>query len=456
MAREKHHRLFISAMTRPEGFLVATFAGLILLGAILLSLPAAHARGPIHPLDALFTSTSAVCVTGLVVVDTAGDYTRFGQVVILALIQCGGLGIMTFAALAMQAVGRRLSFRAQVALHDVFYQKNAAQEFRHSLRWIVLLTLAIEGAGALVLANALHDSLGWREALYAGTFHSISAFCNAGFSTFSDNLMAVRSNPVFLSTVALLIVLGGLGYTVLLETLWRLRRPLGQRKHTAWSLNTRVVLRTTIVLIFVGAVLLLVTGLDGGSGDSWISGAGHALFQSVSARTAGFNTINIGACPVASLVLLVLLMFIGGSPGSCAGGVKTTSIAVWIARLRARLGQQEDVTLAGRRVSVDLIRRTGLLIAVAAMFNLIGVLILSATEAARPSWHLEHLLFEQISAFATVGLSTGITPELTAAGKLWIILTMFVGRLGPLTIAMIVTEHKPPMVRLPEERIMVG
>jgi len=450
------HRLFIQALSRPQGFLIAVFATLILVGAVLLMLPAAHARGPISPLDALFTSTSAVCVTGLITRDTATDFTRFGQMVILVLIQLGGLGIMTFGVLAMQLVGRRISLRSQVAMYDIFYQKHAADEFRKNLRWVVLLTLSVEAAGAAMLIWAVRTPPYSYITTFDAVFHAISAFCNAGFSTFSDSLVRLRGNLIFMTVVSLLIILGGLGYTVLLELIsrtWhRLRRrptPIG------WSLQTRVVLTTSCVLIALGALFLVAVGLGEGA-TSWAERMGDALFQSITARTAGFNTVAVGAAPVASLLWLIILMFIGGSPGSCAGGIKTTSVAVWFARLRARLAQREDVTLGGRRIPHDLVRRAALVLGVAAVFNLAGVLILSITELDGSGWGLKDILFEQVSAFGTVGLSTGITPHLSRLGKLWIILSMFVGRLGPLTIAMSVLERKPDTVRLPEERVMIG
>jgi trk system potassium uptake protein len=456
MVRPPGLPLFIRLLGRPESFVAGTFAGLILAGAALLSLPISHAPSRVGPLDALFTSTSAVCVTGLTTVSTPGDFNRFGQTVILALIQCGGLGIMTFAALIMQISGHKISFRSQVALQDAFYQKNAAVEFRRSLAWIVLLTLTCEGLGTLVLFWAHPEGIADGEAAFTAVFHSISAFCNAGFSTFNRNLVAVDGNFGFLATVAVLVVLGGLGHTVLLEIVRRASRRCRKLPNpVVWTLNTRVVLRTTLILLLGGAALLLVLGLPPGE-TRWSARAGHAFFQSVSARTAGFNTVDLGRAPVPSLLWLVFLMFVGGSPGSCAGGIKTTSLAIWVARLRARLRYREDVTIGGRRIPVDLVRRVGLLVGTAALFNLLGVTILSITEMTRPGVRLEHILFEQISAFGTVGLSTGITPSLTAIGKLWIILTMYVGRLGPLTVALVVMDRKPSEVRLAEERLMIG
>ncbi len=448
--------LFMRAVARPESYLAGTFLALIAAGAVLLVLPASHAAEPVGMLDAVFTSTSAVCVTGLTVVDTAGDYSRFGQVVILALIQAGGLGIMTFGALIVQITGHRISLRSQAALTDVFYQQNAAAVFRRNLKWIVVMTFAIEAVGTLLLYAGLPAGSRGPRGAYDCAFHAVSAFCNAGFSTFEGNLTAVRDRPGFLAAICVLVVLGGLGFGVLLEAVSRSWRALfGRQRTIAWSLNSRVVAATSLVLIVLGAVFLALTGLGPGAAGV-ASTAGHALVQSISARTAGFNTVDLRQAPTAALLGLVLLMFVGGSPGSCAGGVKTTSLAIWVARLRARLRLQEDVIIGGRRVPVDIVRRTGLLIGVCTLFNLLGVFVLTLTEAGRPGVRLEDVLFEQISAFGTVGLSTGLTPTLSAAGKVWIILTMFVGRLGPLTIALIVSTPDPKLVRLPEERLMIG
>jgi len=452
--------LLTRAIRRPEGFLLATFAVLILVGTLLLSLPIAHAPHTVlHPTDALFTATSAVCVTGLIVVDTGHDFSLFGQIVILFLIQFGGLGIMTFAALVAQIVGHKISFRSQAALYDVFYQQNAAMQFQKHLKWILGLALTLEAVGTVLLFVALPDDMGTTEAAYFALFHAVSAFCNAGFSLSTQSLIPLQNHALFMTTIAFLIVLGGLGYTVLLEVIVRSWRRVTHRPNpVVWSLNTRVVLQTTLILILIGAIFFDVFGLSANDLPDWRSRAGNALFQSITARTAGFNTVDISALETASLLWLVLLMFVGGSPGSCAGGVKTTTLAIWVARLKARLRQREDVTIAGRRIPSDLIRRTGLLVGIAAVYNLVGILFLSITEMGGPQAQvrLEDIVFEQISAFATVGLSTGLTPALSLAGKLWIILTMFVGRLGPLTIALVVMERQRAVVRLPQERLMIG
>ncbi|UCD27959.1 MAG: ATPase [Planctomycetota bacterium] len=455
MPIRKYTHPFSRAISRPEGVLVGVFAGLILVGTLLLSLPFAHARHGVGKLDALFTATSAVCVTGLVVKDTGQDFTLFGQVVILGLIQLGGLGIMTFAAFALQIMGQKMSFRSQAALYDMFYQQNAATRFRKNLKWIVLLTLIIECIGIILLFLSLPPDIEPKEALYTSVFHAVSAFCNAGFSIYNDSMVRLQGNLTFMTTISILIILGGLGYTVLIEISRRSWYKLSRRPQPMiWSLNTRVVLMTSLTLILVGAVIFDTLGLTG----DLRSRTGNAIFQSITARTAGFNTVDIGVLPTVALLWLIFLMFVGGSPGSCAGGIKTTSLAIWVARLRARLRHREDVTIARRRIPVDLVRRTGLLVGTAAVFNLIGITILSITEMgdSHANVRLEDILFEQVSAFATVGLSTGLTPALTTIGKLWIIVSMFVGRLGPLTIALMVMDRKPTAVRMPEERLMIG
>ncbi len=442
----------------PEALLVVGFGALILFGALLLWLPWCHQPGWVGFLDALFTSTSAVCVTGLIVVDTGRAFTTTGQVIIMLLIQAGGLGIMSFAALVYQMLGSRMSLSSQAALHDSFFQQDLGARFK-ALFWKILgLSLSIEVVGAAIISVALIPREGAARGGFSALFHSVSAFCNAGFSLYSDNLIKLRANPFVVITVMALIVLGGLGYGVLLELGGFLRRLRDRERQTAprtFTLHARVVFLMSAVLIVAGFVGLLIFGLTPGN-TTLGSRLSAALFQSITARTAGFNTVNIGALPTASLILLVILMFIGGSPGSCAGGIKTTSFAVWIARVWARLTGSEDVNLLGRRIPKDLLRRTTLLISLALLWNGIGVLFLTALGGAAPGYGLRETIFEQISAFGTVGLSTGITSHLTALGRLWIILTMFVGRLGPLTMAMWIFKKNRSGVRYPVGRVMIG
>ena len=443
----------------PQTLLIGGFAGVILVGTLLLLLPWSHAKGAVGLVDALFTSTSAVCVTGLIVVDTATAYTPFGQVVIAALIQIGGLGIMTFAALAYLMLGRRLSLASQAALHDAFFQRDLGIEFRKKFLQILLITASIELAGILLIFLALL----WRQtpvmdALFSAFFHSISAFCNAGFSTYTDNLLGFRDSPVILGTVMALIVLGGLGHMVLSELLHygqsRFSRsaPAGSR---SLSTHTRVVLKMTIALIILGCVGLVILGLTS-SESTWGMKLSAALFQSVSSRTDGFNTVDIGVMPLSSLLLLTLLMFIGGSPGSCAGGIKTTGLAISLAEFKAKLKGKDQVVMLERRVPKAILDRTMVLIRMSILWNILGLLLLLYTETGRPGVGFHDVLFEQISAFGTVGLSTGLTDKLTVIGRLWITATMFVGRLGPLTLAIGVLPAIHTQVKYPEGRIMIG
>ncbi len=444
-------------LARSERMLAITFALLILVGTILLRLPVSHTLHDFSLLDALFTATSAVCVTGLSVVDIGTAYTPFGQAVILLLIQLGGLGIMTFAALAAQVLGSRLSLRSQAALADSLYQARSATQIGRNVKWIVLMTFSFEALGAAILLAAQSDRVDAHHPAFAAVFHAVSAFCNAGFSLHPDNLIRYRAEPVFLCTIMLLIVVGGLGHSVVLETLtrwgrWLLRRP---RSPLMWSLHSRVVWWMSGALIVLGALLLMFLGV----GRERRDGAGgllDALFQSVTCRTAGFNSVDIAGLPRTALLVMILLMFIGGSPSSCAGGIKTTSLATWYAQLGAWLRGRQDVTLLGRRLAPDIVARAAMIIGLAVVWVGAGCLILAHLEPADDVTHFTALFFEQVSAFGTVGLSTGITPNLSVGSKIWIILSMFAGRIGPLALAVVVSHRGSARVRFPEERLMIG
>lgn len=455
------HQGFLKFFSLPEAILVGSFGATILAGAFALLLPWAHAAGKISFLDALFTSTSAVCVTGLVVVNTGSDFTRFGQIVIMLLIQAGGLGIMTFAALMFQFLGKRMSLRSQALLHGSFFQQDIGINFRAMFRRILWLTAITELLGAALMFLALWPQASHiGEACLSALFHAVSAFCNAGFSLYDDNLLGLRHNYLFTTTIMVLIVIGGLGHTVAHEVWRRLEYRFSRRRdepveRPRLSVHSQVVLWVSGILILAGSVGLLVLGLTAAE-TSWGGRLAAALFQSVTARTAGFNTVDIGLLPASSLMLLVILMFIGGSPASCAGGIKTTAFAISWAELRARVLGETEVRLMDRRIPTETLWRVSLLIRLALLWNIAGVLLLLVTEGGRPGMGLERVLFEQISAFGTVGLSTGITDKLSTPGKLWIIATMFVGRLGPLTMAMWFFTPKPGHVRHPEGKVMIG
>lgn len=445
---------------QPEWLLVGTFLTLIVIGTILLRLPAATTAEPLSWLDALFTATSAACVTGLIVCDTATDLSRFGQTVVLVLIQLGGLGLMTFAAVGLQLLRVRLSLSSRAALQDTYFQGQLRGNMRGALRRILILTIVFESVGAVLLYFGLRgspnaDTLGgWYEAV----FLSVSAFCNAGFSVYSDSLITVGQRTLVVTTIGALIIAGGLGYVVWLEIIRRAWRYLRRQRPEPlmWSLHTRLVLTMTIILLVGGTLALYFTGLSPET-DHHGTALADALFQSITTRTAGFNTVSFAALPVPALMLMIPLMFIGGAPGSCAGGVKLTSAAIWLARVRARLQGYDDVVIMGREIPHDIVRRAALILALGVLWNALGILLLAVTEPVGDSLRFLDVVFEQVSAFGTVGLSTGITSELSELGRAWICLSMFAGRLGPLTIALVVVKaRRRRTIHFPREGTLVG
>ena len=445
----------INAVTRvlrwPYLSMFLGFAAIIVVGAFLLYLPISHPGSELPFLDALFTSTSAVCVTGLIVVDTGTAFSVFGQVVILVLIQVGGLGILTFAALLLSALGGRLSLRAQSAMQDSFFQKDLLHEFGSILRSILTMTFAIEAAGATYLFFNFWQHMPLLSAAWSSVFHSISAFCNAGFSIYRDSMVDYAHTPFLMLGMMALIVLGGIGHVVILELISYGKRkynPEQQNSLVRLSLHTKIVLLSTGFLIVGGTAMIWLTSIS--RDYSFL----ELLFQSVTARTAGFNSVDIGALPIASLLVMSGLMFIGAAPGSTGGGVKVTTAMLWGIDLWSGLRGNESVHIFGRTIPRSRLQRTTILLGVAVIFNFTGLLILSMSDGSHSK--MLELFFEQVSAFATVGLSTGITPTLSVAGKIWIIITMFVGRLGPLTLVSVIIRPDKERVHLPEEEVMIG
>lgn len=443
-------------LVTPETLLIGGFAGVILLGAVVLFLPCSH-RLPLSFLNALFTSTSAVCVTGLTVVDTGTTFTRTGQIIILLLIQTGALGVMTFAAMAFRIFGMRLSLKAQAAVYDTLVQKDIATEFKGIFIQILSAVMIIELSGFLLLTISLLPSQNFGDVVFSSAFHSISAFGNAGFSIYPDNLTGLRDNDLFLFTIMSLIILGGIGHPVIVDV-WVNRRIFVRNdvpRYKAINLNSKIVLWSSGILIFGGALLLLVLGLTGKE-ITWSDRITGALFQSVTARTAGFNTIDIGSLPIASLLILIILMFIGGSPGSCAGGIKTTTFTIWLAKLWRTLHGEKWPRLFGRHIPNELARRASMIIGLSVIWNLLGIILLSVSEISSGSFGLQDVVFEQISAFGTVGLSTGLTVRLSEFGRIWIILTMLVGRVGPISMVLWLFKRKNTGIWYPEGRVMIG
>ena len=431
----------------PVLFLVA-----IAIGTILLSLPIATRDGSTPPLmTALFTSASAVAVTGLIVVDTATYWSAFGQVVIVLLFQIGGFGIMTAATILGLMAGRGFGLRDRMATHAE--RSRLAVGDARSVLWLVLkITLAVELTVAAILAARFHFAYGYAPgaALWHGLFHSISAFNNAGFSSFSDSLMGFQTDAVILVPVMLAVILTALGFPVMQD----LRH--NRLKISAWTLHSKVTVFGTVVLLVAGFVAILAKEWTNPETIGALDTGGkvlNAAFHSVMPRTAGFNSLDLGAFRGETLMMNYFLMFIGGGSAGTAGGIKVTTFFVLIAVVWSEILGREDAGLFGRRFGRG-IERQALTVAVAAsgLIFLASIYILAVTNLP-----VRDVLFETISAFSTVGLSTGITAELPPSAQLVIVVLMFVGRVGTITVATaLALGGSPQTYRYPEENPIVG
>lgn len=450
-------RLFSSFTLKPAQLMALTFLGAIYAGTVLLMLPAASRAGEqMRLVDALFTATSATCVTGLIVADTATHFSTFGQLVILVLIQVGGLGIMTFSVSLALLAGRDVGLKQRAALQDMMDYDTLAG-VRRLVLFVVGMTAVFETIGSVALFvswRAQIPEVGAR--LYHASFHAVSAFCNAGFSTFSDSLMRFDGHAATNVSVCVLIVCGGLGFTVFKDFVDNVRVKLSTPGHQRWRLRTqtKLVLSVSLCLICIGAVLLAAFErhalLDQVATPRTVC---VPVFQSITARTAGFNTCDIGRLSSASLFLMMVLMFIGASPGSTGGGIKTTTAAVLWTAVVTNLRRREHAEVFRRTLPLEVIQKAVTVLVLSATTVVVFTVLLLSTEQ-KP---LRDVLFEVISAFATVGLSTGITPELTVPGRLLVTVLMFVGRLGPLTVAYsLLRFRRPANYAYAEERVMVG
>lgn len=412
---------------------VLSFAGLIGAGTLgLLALPGLYTGARLGFVDALFTAASAVCVTGLVVVDTATYFTRWGQLWILLLIQLGGLGILTFTTLIIRMLGRRSALQVESAAGAGV--AGQLGDPRALLRAVIVLTAGIELLGAAAFWLMWRGTLGAGPAVWHAVFHAVSAFCNAGFSTFSDSLTGFRGSPSVVLTAAALIVLGGIGFLVLEDVRERLAR-----RRRALSTHSRLVLATTGILILGAAAAFYAfeahhtLGTLGGPGR-----VVNALFMAITPRTAGFNTVDYNQVTDPSMALTVGLMLIGGAPGGTAGGVKVTTVAVLVLLLLSRLRGHREVSAWRRSLRAEAVQGAAGLVVGAIALLAFAIAVLLLTEEAGLAGHREHfaqLVFEAHSAFGTVGLSMGKTAELSPAGRLVITGLMFVGRVGPMSLA---------------------
>lgn len=436
----------------PAQVLALGFAGLILIGSILLNLPIASVDGKsIGFVDSLFTAASAVCVTGLAVVNTATYWTLFGKVVILILIQIGGLGFMTMATLGALIIGRKITLKQRLVIQEGLNQFSLEGVVKLT-KYIILSTLVIETLGAVILSMRFIPIYGLKTGIWYSIFHSISAFCNAGFDIIGNSMVPFVGDIVVNITIALLIIIGGLGYTVYIDltTYKELRRS---------TLNTKFVLLFTIILLIIGFVFILIIEYNNPKtlGNlPFIDKITASMFQAVIPRTAGFNSIDIGSMTKATTFFMIVLMFIGGSPGSTAGGIKTTTFGVIILTIISVLRGKSDVELFKKRIPNELIFRALAVLSIALFVIVFVTMVLTLTEAENS---FLDLLFETTSAFATVGLTRGITPDLSSIGKLILAFCMFAGRLGPLTLGFALARRQNKdkgSYRYPEGRIMIG
>lgn len=434
--------------------LVLGYLGIILLGSFVLSLPISNKQGVWTPyIDALLTSTSATCVTGLVVYDTFTYWNWFGQIFILLLIQVGGIGFMTFITLFSFALGRR------IGLFERTIMAQSAGSFTKAgivvlIKRILIFTFSVELAGAVLLATRFCQDFGAGMGIWFAFFHSISAFCNAGFdlmgisgNTFSS-LTAYSGDAIVNLTICALIIMGGMGYVVWGD-IWDKKF-----RYKNFRLHTRIVLWATLLLVFVPALLFFAFEHNGvlagkNPGEQFLI----CLFQAVTPRTAGYNTVDIGALSDSSLLLIQMLMFIGGNSGSTAGGIKVTTMVVILFGLYSSMRNQRDIVIGKRSLDLSLAKQAMSLLTIYLMLILIATLIICAIEP----FSLTSIVFECISAIGTVGLTTGITPVLNAGSKFIITFLMFAGRLGVLTLASAMMETKvKQLTKRPAEKILIG
>ncbi|GLI05842.1 K+ transporter Trk [Paenibacillus tyrfis] len=439
----------------PPQILVIGFAAIILLGATLLSLPISSASGqPTLFIDALFTATSATCVTGLVVVDTGSHYSMFGQIVIISLIQVGGLGFMTMATLFAFVLRKRISLKERLILQEAMNQ-GSMEGIVRLIRRVIVYSLTIEFVAAVIFSIRWSFDLGIAKGIYFGIFHAISFFNNAGFDLFGSVVAPFTSLTTYaddwiVNIVSMgLIILGGIGFVVISDV-------VDYRKHKRLSLHSKVVLSATGLLIVVGAIVFFIFEFTNQKTLGSLNWSGKILasfFQSVSPRTAGANTVDIGAMRQASQFFTIILMFIGASPGSTGGGIKTTTFTTLIGAMIAMIRGKEDIVLFHYRLGKDRILKAITLTMIALFLVIFVTMLLTTTE----NQSFLKLLFEVTSAFGTVGLTMGVTPDLSFFGKIMISLTMFAGRLGPLTLAYALgPKAEKELYRYPEGKITIG
>ncbi|SHK02421.1 TrkH family potassium uptake protein [Desulforamulus aeronauticus] len=437
-------------LSHPSRVLVTGFAAVILLGVFLLMLPISSASGqPTGFLTALFTATSATCVTGLVVVDTGTYWSTFGHVVIISLIQVGGLGFMTMAVLFWLLMGRRVTLRERLLIQESLNVIDLSGLIRLAKK-VLLLTLIIELVVALLLTLRFIPDFGYPTGIWYSLFHAISGFNNAGFDLMGGfrSLTGYVEDPIINFAISIDIILGGIGFTVMADL-------LQYRKRQRLSLHTKLALLVTAALLLVGTLVIFLLEFHNTLQPlSWSGKLWASWFQSVVPRTAGFNSLDLTALRPATLFFMVILMFIGASPGSTGGGIKTTTFALPGLAVFSLARGKEDAELFGRRIPKEQVYKGLAIILLAVSWVVLATLILDVVEKA----DFLRILFEVVSALATVGSTAGLTPTLSDTGRIVIIITMFLGRVGPLTVAYALStrQRRKQQFRYAEERIIIG
>ncbi|KZL93661.1 Ktr system potassium uptake protein B [Clostridium magnum DSM 2767] len=431
--------------------LVIGFLVLIFIGAVLLAMPISSQDGRYtNFLDCVFISTSATCVTGLVTLDTGTHWNYFGQFVILCLIQIGGLGFMSVSTLIALLMGRRITLKERLVIQQSL-NSFSIQGLVKMSKYVLVFTFVVETIGAMFLATQFIPEFGYVKGIYFSIFHSISAFCNAGIDLIGEfrSLTPYAEDPVIILTVGSLVVIGGLGFFVWQDIYnFRIRKKL--------SLHTRLVIVTTLILILGGTILMFLFEMYNPKtiGDMPVkSKILSSLFASIVPRTAGFNSIPTSDMTGGGKFLTIVLMFIGGSPGSTAGGIKTTTAALLIVTVLSIIRGREDAEIYGRRIRKELVYRALTITILGSGIVLVATILLCITEKAS----LEYIIYEVVSAFGTVGLSLGLTPELSNSGKILLCIIMYCGRLGPLTVALALAQKSmPSSIKYPDGKILIG
>ena len=438
----------------PAQILMGSFLTIIIIGTALLMLPKSVAPGnSLSFVDALFTSTSATCVTGLIVVDTGTHFSLLGQLIILLLIQVGGLGIMTYASFFALILRRTISLREKSMIGEMLNYENIGLISRLLISTIIF-TLTTEAIGSIFLFIGFGNTVsGFWERVYTSVFHAVSAFCNAGFSLYSLSFMGYSGNYLLVITLSILIIIGGLGFPVLVN-LFGLKLSSKMSKGKWLSVQSRLVFGISTLLILVGSVCFILLEKDATLGEfNWPDKILNGFFQSVTARTAGFNTVDIGLISTPSVLLLVLLMFIGASPGSTGGGIKTTTFGIIFAGVWSVIKGRNRIELFKKNIPFTVLNRALVIFMFSLAFIVLITFILSITE----DLPFLDIFFESFSAFGTVGLSRGITPYFSNFGKALITIAMFFGRLGALTISLAITTPREVYhYNYPTENVMVG